>query len=175
MRLDDDDLPAYDDDQLAAFAELPREAPLAEGETDRMVRRLESEGFFRRSSRVWRTASLAAAAVLLFALGAAIGSHVTRRGSLEDMLARRDLTTSDRILLLQRAGSAYVRAAQGYADATARVDSTAVEVASQVLVGAANAVARHSLDAGMATRLAAALQPSSVVPVAAQRKPIIWF
>ena len=61
------------------------------------------------------------------------------------------------MLLLQRAGSAYVRAAQGYADATTRIDSTAVEVASQVLVGAAHAVARNNLDAGMAARLAEVL------------------
>ena len=64
--------------------------------------------------------------------------------------------------------------AQGYADATTRADSTAVEVASQVLVGAANAVARHNLDAGMAARLAAALRQPTVIP-AAQRKPLIWF
>ena len=158
----------HDDEDLVLFAELPREIPVDDGEVDRMIRRLRSVGLLRRKSRVWRYATLAAAAVILFALGAAFGSYVTRRGSLEDMLARRDLEVSDRILLLQRAGSAYVRAAQGYADATAHTDSSAVEVASQVLIGAAHAVARSNLDAGMAARLAAALQPPP-------RKPVIWF
>jgi len=158
----------HDDEDLGVFAGLPREIPVDSEEVDRMVRRLRSDGLLRRKSRVWRNATLAAAAVILFALGAALGSYLTRRGSLEDMLTRRDLAVSERILLLQRAGSAYVSAAQGYADATAHVDSSAVEVASQVLIGAAHAVARSNLDAGMAARLAAALQP---LP----RKPVIWF
>src|SRR6185295_1952714 len=109
--------------------------------------RLRAEGYFQRSGVLWRRTILAAAALALFAVGIATGSFATRRNSLEDLLARNDLTVPDRILLLQRAGSAYVRAAQGYADATARVDSTAVEVASRVLVGAAHAVARNRLDA----------------------------
>ena len=158
----------HDEEDLGLFAELPRELPVDDREVDRMVDRLRSDGLLRRTSRLWRNASLAAAAVILFALGAALGSYFTRRGSLEDMLTRRDLDVSDRVLLLQRAGSAYVSAAQGYADATSHVDSSAVEVASQVLIGAAHAVARSNLDAGMAARLAAALQPPPP-------KPILWF
>jgi hypothetical protein len=162
-----------EDETIEALAGLRREQPLAAGETDRMVAALRGEGLLRRRAAA-RWPLLAAAAVILFALGAFAGGAYTRRGSLEDALARRDLTVTDRVLLLQRAGSAYVQAAQGYADATTRADSTAVEVASQVLVGAANAVARHSLDAGMAARLSEALKQPSVVP-AAQRKPVIWF
>ncbi|HEY9225043.1 MAG TPA: hypothetical protein VIP11_00250 [Gemmatimonadaceae bacterium] len=165
----------HDDEELELLTQLAREIPVNDGEVDRMVRRLRADGLLHRRPAMWRRAALAAAALLIFALGTALGSYLTRRGSLEDMLARRDLTVSDRILLLQRAGSAYVSAAQGYADATTRADSTAVEVASQVLVGAANAVARHNLDAGMASRLAAALQGRSVIPASAARKPVIWF
>jgi len=158
----------HDDEDLGLFAELPREIPVDDLEVDRMIRRLRSDGLFRRKTGIWRNAAFAAAAVILFALGAAFGSYVTRRGSLEDMLARRDLDVGDRILLLQRAGSAYVSAAHGYADATAHIDSSAVEVASKVLLGAAHAVARSNLDAGMAARLSAALQPPPP-------KPVIWF
>jgi hypothetical protein len=163
-----------DGEALEALTELSREQPLAPGETDRMVAMIRNEGLLRRQAAT-RWPLLAAAAVIVFAVGAFAGSAYTRRGSLEDALARRDLTVTDRVLLLQRAGSAYVQAAQGYADATTRADSTAVEVASQVLVGAANAVARHNLDAGMAARLAAALQAPAVVPASAPRKPVIWF
>jgi hypothetical protein len=166
MRRDEDE-----DDVIESFASLPRELPLVAGETDAMVATLRRAGFFRRAMRV---PMLAAAAVIVFALGAFAGSTYTRRGSLEDALARRDLSVSERVLLLQRAGSAYVEAAQGYANATARADSTAVEVASRVLVGAANAVARHNLDAGLAARLSEALKQPMVIPVA-QRKPLIWF
>jgi hypothetical protein len=90
------------------------------------------------------------------------------------MLDRKQLSVADRVLLLQRAGSAYVRAAQSYADATAHVDSNAVEVASRVLLGAAHAVARSSLDAGLSERLTTAMQPV-VAPASPARKPIIWF
>lgn len=162
-----------EDEAIEALTELGREQPLRPGETDRMIAVLRREGLLRRRAAT-RWPLLAAAAVILFVLGAVAGSAYTRRGSLEDALARRDLTVSDRVLLLQRAGSAYVQAAQGYADATTRADSTAVEVASQVLVGAANAVARHNLDAGMAARLAEALQPR-VIPASSARKPLIWF
>ena len=78
----------------------------------------------------------AAAALVVFVLGAAAGVSYTRRNSLEELLARRDSPSPMRVLLLQRAGSAYVRAAQSYADATSKVDSNAVEVASRVLLGA---------------------------------------
>ena len=172
MRPDDDDV-LYEDDELRAFAQLAREAPLTDGETDRIVRRLRRDGFFQARFHA-RRALVAAAALLLFASGALVGGFFARRGSLEDMLTRKDLSVPDRVLLLQRAGSAYVTAAQGYADATAHIDSTAVEVASRVLVGAAHAVARKSLDAGMAARLSAALQPT-LVPAATTRSPVTWF
>jgi hypothetical protein len=174
MRHDDDEMIELDQHERELFALLPREAPLDAGDADRVVQRLKSEGFFRPRRARWLIPALAAAGLVLFALGAVAGYASAHRGSLEDMLVRRNLTMEERVLLLQRAGSAYVRAAQSYADATARVDSTAVEVASKVLMGAANAVARNSLDAGLARRLANALEPSATIPVSA-RKPLIWF
>lgn len=167
MRRDDDE-----EDAIESFDGLRRELPLDPGETDRMVGVLRREGVLRGRRAAWPM--LAAAAAIFFAVGVFAGNVYARRGSLEDALARRDLTAADRVLLLQRAGSAYVQAAQGYADATKSADSTAVEVASRVLVGAANAVARYNLDAGMAARLGEALKPPTTVPVA-RRKPVIWF
>jgi len=111
---------------------------------------------------------------LIFAVGAFAGTQYARHNSLEEILSRNDLTVSDRVLLLQRAGSAYVHAAQAYADATANVDSSAVEVASRVLLGAAHAVARSSLDAGLSERLTNAMQPVAA-PLPASHKPVIWF
>ena len=116
-----------------------------------------------------------AAALLLFAAGVGVGTRSARRNSLEDMLSHSTLSVGDRVLLLQRAGSAYVRAAQSYADATANADSSAVEVASKVLMEAAHAVARNGLDGGLSARLATAFKPSAVIPVAASHKPVIWY
>jgi len=162
------------DDLARLFAELPRTAAVDASETDRLVAQLRREGFFRGRRPVLRWAIGAAAAAVIFAVGALAGSQYTRRNSLEEMLARKRLTVADRVLLLQRAGSAYVRAAQAYADATAHVDSSAVEVASRVLLGAAHAVARSSLDGGLSERLSSVLQPAAA-PVPSPRKPVIWF
>lgn len=172
----DDEVPIeYDADERRLFSELPREAPLASGESDRLIHRLRDEGFFHPRGRRLRWGLAAAAAIVVFAAGTATGRFMARRNSLEDMLTRSDLSVGDRVLLLQRAGSAYVQAAQSYADATAHIDSGAVEVASKVLMGAAHAVARNNLDAGLSARLTTALQPSSVTPVAAPRRPVIWY
>src|SRR5215510_13011262 len=76
----------HDDEDLGLFAELPREIPVDDLEVDRMIRRLRSDGLFRRKTGIWRNAAFAAAAVILFAIGAAFRSYATRRGTLEDML-----------------------------------------------------------------------------------------
>jgi hypothetical protein len=160
-----------DNDALDILSTLPRTAPLTPGADNRLVEQLRREGFFQRRNRVLLYLGVAAAAGLIFVAGMFAGSRSAHRNSLEEMLARKDLTVAERVLLLQRAGSAYVQAAQSYADAAKHVDTTAVEVASRVLVGAAHAVARSSLDAGLSERLVRALAPVDHN----NRKPVIWF
>jgi hypothetical protein len=156
----------YDENERRLLAMLPRESdPHPNGE-DRLVNALRAEGFFhprRRSSWLLQTA----AAVVLLLAGGWIGAQWAQRNSLEAMLTRDGLGPVERVLLLQRAGSAYVQAANAYALATARADSTAVEVASQVLLGAAQAVARSGLDSGLTPQLTQFLQPTS--------QTVIWF
>src|SRR5215831_7095372 len=180
MRPDNDiPIPDYDAELRALFDALPHDAPTDPRAADRLVVQLKHEGFFARSvipraprDLLFRTRwPLAIAAVLLLAAVSALGGWTAgRHGSLEEMLSRTDLTVADRVLLLQRAGSAYVTAAQSYANATARTDTTAIEVASRVLLGAAHAVARNHLDAGVAARLTSVLQPSEP-----KARPTIWF
>lgn len=157
---DNDDVMDYNDHERAQFDALPRESGVATGEADRLIAALRTEGFFhrRRASRTWMLQ--AAAALTLFIGGGLAGyasAHYSTRNSLESLLERQNLTLTDRVLLLQRAGTAYVQAANRYADATAHADAAAVEVAQRVLLGAAQAVARRSMDGGMTTRLASVL------------------
>lgn len=152
------------DAERAMFAALPHERASEPAEEDRLVDALRADGYFRRRDSSARWVLQFAAAIALFAGGAYGGARYADRNSLERMLDRTDLTMSQRVLLLQRAGSAYVHAANGYADATATVDSSAMEVASQVLLGAAQAVARRSLDGGMTARLATMLQYNAGSP-----------
>jgi hypothetical protein len=158
------------------FRELPREDAVDGRALDRTVSALEAEGFLwpRRRGWAWLAGQVAAAIVLVLAGGFA-GARIAMRDSLEARLERTDLSVSDRILLMQRAGSAYVRAANGYANAVARNDSTAVEVASRVLLGAAQAVARTNLDGGLTPDLTAALQTPTTRPVSASTPRIVWF
>lgn len=171
MRPDDEaPIPESDAELDALFDALPRESESDARAAERLVVRLRHDGFFaRRSRRVTWPIGLAAAAMLM-AVSAWGGWLAGRRGSLEEMLTRTNLTVADRVLLLQRAGSAYVTAAQAYANATARTDTTAIEVASRVLLGAAHAVARNHLDAGVAAQLTNVLQTS-----ATRSRPMIWF
>ena len=152
----------YTGREKALFAALPRESELNQLEEQRMVNALRSEGYFRRPQPRFGWKMQIAAALLVFAAGGAVGvKYGMERGSsntIEALIARSDLTLAERVLLLQRAGSAYVNAANAYADATAVVDSTAVEVAREILKGAATAVARRSLDGGMSARLAVMLK-----------------
>lgn len=171
------------DRERRLFALLPRDASLDPADEDHAVAALRAEGFFHAGpGRVRRAMlSLAAAAALVVAGGiggGVAGARIAARTSLEGMLARTDLSTGDRILLLQRAGSAYVQAAHAYAAATAKTDSTAVEVAAQVLRGAANAVVRSRLDGGVAARLTEILAgpiTPTMKPAARPVQPVIWF
>ena len=162
-----DDLKAHEEwsaDERTAFDALPRESMITPGEESRLVAALRSEGFFRRRSRVPVVLLQVAAAVVLFVAGGYVGTRMEPQDTIESMLERTDLSLDDRVLLLQRAGSAYVRAANGYASATSVVDSAAVEVASKVLMGAAHAVARQSLDGGFTVQLATMFNPPAVAP-----------
>jgi hypothetical protein len=174
---DDHEIPEYTDRERALFAALPRERALDPSVEDSVVAALRNDGFFAARQR--RRAARIAAGLLLFALGAitggAIGVRVAMRNSLETSIARTDLSVPERVLLLQRAGSAYVRAAHAYADATARMDSTATEVASQVLIGAAQAVARSRLDSRVAAGLTEVLRSPPNGSGQPAVHPIIWF
>jgi hypothetical protein len=168
-----DDIVELTEAERAAMISLPRTSTPPAHIEDSLVRTLRREGFFRSPVRTRLWVQLAAA-VLLLALGAATGAYVAQRNSLETMLARRDLSSSERILLLQRAGSAYVTAAQSYGQAASAIDSVAVEVASQTLLGAARAVARSSLDAGLSARLSSILEPPPALQPPHVRQ-IIWY
>ena len=154
----------YTNREKAMFAALPRESELNQLEEQRLVNALRSEGYFKRPQPRIGWKMQIAAALLLFVtgggLGVRYGMNYARRNTIEAQITRKDMTLTERVLLLQRAGSAYVNAANAYADATAVVDSTAIEVAREILKGAATAVARRSLDGGMSARLAIMLSGS---------------
>lgn len=154
----------YTSREKALFAALPRESELDRLQEQRVVNALRTEGYFRRQQSRFGLTLQIAAAMVIFVIGGALGMRYGvrygERNTIEAQIGRKDLTQNERLLLMQRAGSAYVNAANAYADATAVVDSTAVEVARQILKGAATAVARRSLDGGMSARLAVMLSGS---------------
>lgn len=172
-----DHLSDYTDDERRAFAALPRGTTADPALEDRIVDVLRSERLLRpRTSGLARLAVLAIAAGLVAAAwigGVRYGAGAARAASIEGQLQRVDLSSADRILLMQRAGSAYVAAANGYAASVKRADSTAVEVSSQVLLSAAQAVARANLDGILAPRLASAI--AGAQRAAPTTHSVIWY
>jgi hypothetical protein len=160
--------------ERALFDALPRERPSPPFEETAILAELRAEGLLpgRRTPAAGRRQLgwLAAAGIALFMVsvgaGYRMGERAERARSLEGMLARDDLALTDRVLLMQRAGSAYVSAAHGYARASSGVDSTAIQVASQTLAGVARAVARTDLDGGLSERLTAVLN---------RNQPVSWY
>jgi hypothetical protein len=165
----------YDEEERKLFRLLPRESELVPGTEDRLLSALREEGFFRPRPRYARGLLHIAAAIALLLIGGVVGGRIALRGTLEASLNQPRLSAGERVLLLQRAGSMYVRAANAYAEATAQTDSTAIEVASQVLIGAAQAVARSDLDGGLSPQLTAVLQKATQVRTANSSQPILWF
>jgi hypothetical protein len=156
------------------FAAMSRESTPAVGSADRIVAQLKRDGMLPARARISarsRVVLQAAAGLALLVTGALAGQWYGTRNSLENALARTDLTVVDRVLLLQRAGSAYVTAANGYADATQRADSTAVEVANKVLRGAAHAVVRSNLNTRTAGNLLVALGGRDTTT----HKSLLWY
>lgn len=168
-----DYLSDYTHEERRAFEALPRAASIDPALEERIVDTLRSQGLLRsRSTRFAGLAIAALAASLVVAAwfgGARYGANAARAASIEGQLGRSDLSSADRILLMQRAGSAYVAAANGYAASVKHADATAVEVSSQVLISAAQAVARSSLDGALAPRIATALRPPQT------SNAIIWY
>jgi hypothetical protein len=162
----------HDDFERDFLAALPRTSPDPYGE-DRLVALLRQNGHLPGRRAFGVVLLRLAAAAVLFVSGVWAGGYYARRNSLEDMLHREHMSLSDRVLLAQRAGSAYVQATQQLAIAGAR-DSRAMEVVTQTLVGAAQAAARANLDNGLSTRLASLLSSRSAASPAPS-PTIIWY
>jgi hypothetical protein len=89
-RNDQDDADA-DADVVRRLAGLPRTTPIDPDRADRLVAQLRREGFLRPRRPVMSWSARAAAAILLFTLGAFAGTRYARGNSLDAMLSRPDL------------------------------------------------------------------------------------
>jgi hypothetical protein len=172
-----DHLTDYTDDERRLFQGLSKDCVLDPHLEDAVVARLRREGLLRTPVRRFASAAFLALAAGLIAVawlgGVRYGAQQAHASSIEGLLARADLSDGERTLLMQRAGSAYVAAAHAYASSVKSADSTAVEVSSQVLMGAAQAVARTNLNGALATRIAGLMKDAQAGPVKTQ--PVIWY
>jgi len=172
MMTDQNEFPRGDAER-AWVASLARASAPPPGAEDRAVAALRREGLLGRRRVVAPMLLGIAAALLVFASGAWVGAHVARGGSVEGQLYRDDASLSQRVLVLQRAGSAYIRAMQRVA-AVAPPDSIAAEVATQALTGAALAAARAHLDSDLSPRLVSFFEAARR-GAATSSSTLIWY
>jgi hypothetical protein len=153
-----DHLDDYTSAERARFEALPRTAALDPRLEDSIVAELRRDGRFARPrprAGLWIATALAAGLIVAAWIGGVrYGSRSAQANSIEAQLRDTTLDRNERVLLMQRAGSAYVTAAHQYASSVAKTDSLAIQVASQVLLGAAQAVARTDLEGGVASQVA---------------------
>jgi len=164
----------YKDEEGSLLRQLPCEAALDRAEEDQLVGRLHTEGRLGRRHAGFSWMLRVAAALVLVASGGWAGMHIGDRDPVEAALARPDLSAQERVLLLQRTGSAYVQAAHLQAAQGRSPDSAAVEVALRVLVGAAHAIARADRDGTLAPRLEQLLEREFRPPPSTGER-VIWF
>ena len=172
-----DHLDDYTREERRLFAALPKTKDVDPRLENAVVTALQREGLLRSSGgRRSAFAFVALAATLVLAAwlgGVRWGAQSARADSIEGLLARADLSASERVLLMQRAGSAYVAATNQYVASVDQVDAVAAEVSSRTLLGAAQAVARARVNGPLATRIAAIMGDAR--GEAGQAKPVIWY
>ena len=153
----DHDFPRDDAERswLAALPQASAPPPVVE---ERLVAALRQEGYLSPRRRIIAPLAGLAAAAALFVTGGLLGAHLARRDALESRVMRTNLSAEERILLLQRAGSVYLRSMQQVA-AIAPRDPMAAEVATQALTATAHAAARMRLDGGLSLQLVSLLEP----------------
>ena len=166
------DFPA-DDVERAWLDALPRTAESPPDAEERLMTALQRQ---QRHRHRWPVAPLTiglAAAVLLFVAGVQVGRTSARRESMDWQLARTDLSRTEQLLLLQRAGTYYALAMQRVATA-APDDSTTAEVARQSLTAAALAATHAHLDGDFAPTLVSLLEPAPT-GAATPSDHLIWY
>ena len=155
-----------------AFAALPREYPTDAAEEERTARALRAAGYLGRPRGTRRFVPMAlriAAAVALLATGFLYGTYRESRHTLEVLLAERDLDAAAHSALVQRAGSAYVRAIAEFGDAEA-APPEAREAALAALRAAALAVLRMDPASPLSSDLLRAINRGRREPAR-----VIWF
>lgn len=153
----DHDFPS-DDAERSWLAALPQASSPPPAVEERLVAALRQVGYLAPRRRIITPLVGLAAAAVLFITGGLLGAHLARREALETRVMRTNLSAEERILLLQRAGSVYLRSMQQVAAIVPR-DSTAAEVATQALTATAYAAARMKLDGGLSLQLVSLLEP----------------
>lgn len=167
--------PPSDDDltpeEVAAFLALPRDAAardqLAEARTVRALHDARLLRAPRQSGRVVRIGGAIAAAVLIFAAGAAVGRS----------LALTESQTTSPSLLVQQTGTAYVKALARLSRSSDTERRPGLQAGAATLRAAASSLAEIDPNDPIAHRIRSSLDVASAGPeshpVAA--RSVVWF
>jgi hypothetical protein len=183
------------DDELTqqereALESLPREREPEAALEERVVRALRAQGLLRRPAvlriapvpRSW-IAAAAAASVVLFAGGFALGSWLEARHTTKVVLDMHQRDAAQAAALVQRTGSAYVSALAALASYAERARpqemAPAREAAVSAMHAAANQMVRLVPEEPIAVNIlqgmARAAHADTVGTAAAEPRRVMWF
>lgn len=170
-----------------AFESLPRERMPGRLLEERIVSELHARGLLgvpqvrRHRWGMLRISAAAAAAVMLFASGLAVGQWLGARHTATAMLAQQAQDAASTAAAIERTGSAYVSALGALAQASASSDPQEVararEAAQTVLHDAANEMVRVAPDDPVSAQILKGLERARVETAAASSdgRRLVWF
>ena len=176
--------------ERAALESLPREREPDPALEDRVVRALRAEGLLRRPAVIHFTpvprgwiAAAAAASVVLFAGGFALGSWLEARHTTRVVLDMHQRDAAQAAALVQRTGSAYVSALAALASYAERARpqemAPAREAAVNAMHAAANQMVRLVPEEPIAVNIlqgmARAARGDSLEAAAQEPRRVMWF
>jgi hypothetical protein len=176
-------------EERAALESLPRERPPDRALEERVVRALRAQGLLERPAVLrialpplgWLTA--AAASVMIFAGGFALGSWLESRHTTQVVLDMHQRDAAEAAAMVQRTGSAYVSALSTLASFAERTRpqemAPAREAAVNALHAAANQMVRLVPEDPVAVNIlhgmARAARGDSLEAAASEPRRVVWF
>jgi hypothetical protein len=176
-------------EERAAMEALPRERPPDRALEERVVRALRAQGLLERPATLRLTLpplgwlAAAAASVMIFAGGVALGAWLESRHTTQVVLDMHQRDAAETAALVQRTGSAYVSALSTLATFAEKARPQEMEPAREAAVNALHAAAsqmvrllpEEPVAVNILQGMARASRSDSLEAAASEPRRVVWF